>query len=279
MKALSLKSIGLAGLHQAGRGTPVLALHGWLDNANSFLDLAACLDGLELVALDLPGHGLSQPRPDGVRYHFDDYVFDVFAAAEALGWQRFHLLGHSLGGAISSILAAARPDAVASLVLIEGLGPLSAPPDRTASGWRKAVDNSRLRPRRVHADREAAVRARADNSDLELSAAAKLAARGLDSVKDGFRWRHDQRLTWPSTQRYTEPQVLDLLHAIEAPVLNIYSDPASGILPAPMLERRLAALRNQQLFSAPGGHHLHMHQPALLGPVIKEFFHDHHAPN
>jgi pimeloyl-ACP methyl ester carboxylesterase len=279
LKAFCLDALGLAGLHQAGSGAPVLALHGWLDNANSFLDLAPHLDGLELVALDLPGHGLSRPRPEGVRYHFDDYVFDILAAVEALGWDRFHLLGHSLGGAVSSILAAACPKAVVSLTLIEGLGPLSAPPDRTTSGWRKALANSRQRPRRIHADIDAAVRARANNSDLDLSAARQLAGRGLEPVDGGFRWRHDQRLTWPSTQRYTEPQVLDLLRAIEAPVFNIYSDPPSGILPAPMLERRLAALKQQQLFCAPGGHHLHMHQPALLGPVIKEFFHGHHTAN
>ncbi len=279
MKDFCLESTGLAGLRQEGSGTPVLALHGWLDNANSFLDLAAHLGGLELVALDLPGHGLSARRPEGVRYHFDDYVFDVLASVEALGWQRFHLLGHSLGGAVSSILAAARPELVVSLTLIEGLGPLSAPPDRTTSGWRRALDNSRLRPRRVHPDMNSAVRARANNSDLELSAASTLAGRGLESVDGGLCWRHDQRLTWPSTQRYTEPQVLDLLRAIQAPVFNIYSDPPSGILPATMLARRLAALRQQRLFSAPGGHHLHMHQPALLGPVIKEFFHEHHDPS
>ena len=47
-------------------GVPVLALHGWLDNAASFDALAPQLPETRLVALDLPGHGGSEPRPPGV---------------------------------------------------------------------------------------------------------------------------------------------------------------------------------------------------------------------
>ena len=48
----------LAALGWRQAGLPrVLALHGWLDNAASFAPLAPLLHGLDLVALDLPGHG------------------------------------------------------------------------------------------------------------------------------------------------------------------------------------------------------------------------------
>jgi len=275
VKPVSFESTGIAGLARHAGALPVLALHGWLDNANSFLGLSEHLDGIDLVAIDFPGHGLSQTRPEGARFYFDDYVFDVLTLADTLGWDRFHLLGHSLGGAVSSLVAAACPNRVLSMVLIEGLGPMSAPADRTASGWQKAVKASQLRPRRVHADRDSAINARARNSDLTVAEATTLAVRGLKAVDDGYSWSHDLRLTWPSTHRYTESQVLDLLKAIKAPVLNIYSDPPSGILPERILERRLAALNQRKLFSHPGGHHLHMQHPDIIGPLIKEFFHEH----
>ncbi|MFO7763320.1 MAG: alpha/beta hydrolase [Wenzhouxiangellaceae bacterium] len=254
----------------AAEGPRVIALHGWLDNALSFAPMLPYLDGLEMACLDFPGHGNSPPRADAARYHFDDYVFDVLAAADALGWQRFHLLGHSLGGAVASVLAAACPERVESLGVVEGLGPLSAPPDCTAEGWRKAVHASHDRPRRVHAERESAIEARTRNSDLPHAAAELLAERGLEQIDGGWQWRHDLRLTWPSTQRYTEPQVLDLLGHIECPVACVLAAPRSRVVPGGLIERRAAAVPGLVLHEVAGGHHVHMQAPAVVAGHIKD---------
>jgi len=267
-----------AGLRWRQGEMRVLALHGWLDNAHSFLPLASTLDGLDLVALDFPGHGLSAARPAGVRYHFDDYVFDVLETLDALGWDRACLLGHSLGGAVASITAAAAPERIDALALIEGLGPLSSPVGNAADNWRKAVTRSAERPRRVHADREAAATARAANSDLGLEAARLLAERGTVEVEGGVSWQHDQRLTWPSAHRYTEPQVLELLSAIQCPVLSIHAEPRGSVVPESLARRRFAALPQRQGLGLAGGHHLHMHHPDRIGPAIKEHF-QHHGPS
>lgn len=262
---ISITGLELAALTNGGNGPRVLALHGWLDNASSFAPLAPFLEELDLVCLDFPGHGHSDHRPEGCRYHFDDYAFDVLAAADALGWERFHLLGHSLGGAAGTLAMAMAPARIASAVLIEGLGPLSSPPNQAATAARDSHEKTRLRARRYHSDVTGAARARANNSDLDIQAATLLADRGTRIVPGkGVAWRHDLRLTWPSVNRFTEPQVLDLLAGIECPVLNIISDPPGGIFPRSRLERRLATLRSQTLKTIPGGHHLHMTNP---GPV------------
>jgi len=53
---------------------PLLALHGWLDNAASFERLAPLLcEHFHIVAIDLAGHGRSQHRPAGLWYHYIDY--------------------------------------------------------------------------------------------------------------------------------------------------------------------------------------------------------------
>lgn len=273
MEAVELLDGRIAGLRQRRGDRPVLALHGWLDNANSFRPLAEHLEGVDLVAIDWPGHGLSAARPDGVRYHFDDYAFDVLAVLDDLGWDRAHLLGHSLGGAVATLTAAAAPKRVASMALIEGLGPLAAPADKTAEGWRKAVARSRPRRRRIHDDPAGAVAARRQGSDLTEAATQLLAERGLIEAGGGWRWRHDQRLTWPTAHRYTEPQVIDLLAHIEAPVLNIHSDPATGLLGSRLFGLRLAALRHgRKTLACPGGHHLHMVHPERIAPSILEHF-------
>lgn len=266
----------LALIRTGGDGPRVIALHGWLDNALSFAPMRPHLAGADLACLDFPGHGESPPRSAASRYHFDDYVFDVLAAADALGWERFHLLGHSLGGAVASVLAAACPERIESLSVIEGLGPLSAPPDRTAEGWRTAIRASRERPRRVHAERASAIDARVRNSDLPREAAELLAERGLEVVNGGvgdqpgggWQWRHDLRLTWPSTQRYTEPQVLDLLAHIECPTLCVLAEPRSRVMPAGLIERRFAAVADLRLETVAGGHHVHMQQPAAVAAMI-----------
>ncbi len=66
---LSLPHIELAAhLFGPEDGLPVIALHGWLDNANSFVRLAPKLKGLRIVALDMAGHGHSGHRPVGAGY-------------------------------------------------------------------------------------------------------------------------------------------------------------------------------------------------------------------
>ena len=76
---LSLGHIELAAhLFGPEDGLPVIALHGWLDNANSFARLAPRLEGLRIIALDMAGHGHSGHRPPGAGYarHRDRFRSD-----------------------------------------------------------------------------------------------------------------------------------------------------------------------------------------------------------
>ena len=110
----------------------IVALHGWLDNFASFIPLASHLRR-RFVAFDLPGHGTSDHKPIGTYYYLSDGVFDVYEAILELGFakQGVHLVGHSLGASLALMIAAAAPQLVKSLVLIEGFGPISAPPELT----------------------------------------------------------------------------------------------------------------------------------------------------
>ena len=104
-------------------GMPILALHGWLDNSASFNAVAAKLQGLHLLALDLAGHGHSDHRTGSSRYNIWQDIPDVFAIADAMGWQQFALLGHSRGAMISLLAAGTFPKRISRLGLVEGLWP------------------------------------------------------------------------------------------------------------------------------------------------------------
>jgi pimeloyl-ACP methyl ester carboxylesterase len=255
-------------------GQRVLALHGWLDNAASFVPLAAELDGIQLVALELAGHGHSAHRPPGSAYHFVDNIPDVLAAADALGWERFTLLGHSLGAGVASFTAAAAPGRIEQLLLIEGLGPLSGVPadeaHRLQRYLRQHVSQGKRRRRR-YPSLEAAAAQRAAKGGLSSAAARLLAGRGTE-VQGGeeVSWRHDPRLIFTSPHYYTEEQVLAVLQAVEVPTVLVMAE--EGLLQRrPTTAGRCAALANLKVVHLPGGHHLHMENPAAVAAALGAF--------
>lgn len=270
----------IAGLHAGTPGAPrVLALHGWLDNAASFLPLAPFLDGIELVAIDMPGHGRSAHLPAGADYSFAGALANLLDVADALGWDRFGLLGHSMGGAIASLLAAACPERVTRLLAIEAIGTLAETPEQTVPRLRDALAAQRaLRDKRlrVFPDVDSAVRARqfasrVPGSGLGEAEVRLLVARGLRAVDGGYTWSSDPRLTLPTLVRMTEAQVEALVAGIACPVRAIFADPAQPYLPDGLRRSRTRLLPAGEIVVMPGGHHLHMQQPAEVAAAIGDF--------
>ena len=266
----------IAGLRSGIPGGPkVLALHGWLDNAASFLPLASQLPTLDLVMLDLPGHGRSAHLGPGADYNLLVTVNAVLDVADALGWERFALLGHSMGAGIASILAASLPQRIERLVAIEALGALAEAPERTAQRLRDGVAAARMLPSkklRVFPDLSAPVRARMQANQLSEASARLLVERGVTAVEGGFVWSSDPRLTLPALQRMTEAQVRALIAAIDCPVRVIFADPAQTYLPEPLRSERAALLPQGELVVLPGIHHLHMEAPVEVARAIDGFF-------
>lgn len=255
-------------------GTPVLALHGWLDNAASFRALEPLLDGVRLVCLDLMGHGFSSHRPESVPYYIWDNVADVVAVADELGWEQFHLLGHSMGAGISSLLAGAMPERVLSLVLIEGLAPQTDSPEELPAKMAQAIRRHQRPERnpRYYASIEEAVQARMKGRfPVGEQAARWLVERSIVNTSRGFCWRSDSALILPSVLRLSEDQVRAFLVAISAPVLLILGD--QGIA-NDRLESRAQTIRQLQRMTLPGNHHLHMDpEPAeQIVQAIKAFY-------
>ena len=273
---IALPHLQLAARAWGDPGLPrLLALHGWLDNAASFDRLAPLLsEHFHIVALDLPGHGRSGHRPPGAWYHYVDYLGEVLAAADTLGWERFGLLGHSLGGAIASMLAAACPQRIERLLLIEALGPITADVDQTLPLLQRALSQRRAlteKSLRVFADVGEAAAARAKAGDLSVEVARIMVERGIKPAPGGHVWSSDPRLTLTSPQRYTEAQLSAVLVQIATPTQAIFADPPPSFLPRAVMDARIALVPNIDVVRMPGHHHLHLEDPRPVADAILAF--------
>ena len=114
----------------AGRGDPVILVHGLSGSTRWWARNVPALAGHYRVYLvNLPGFGAFR-RP-GQRFVLAGATSWLLAWMDAVGLERAHLVGHSMGGYLSLKLAARRPQAVSRLVLVD---PAGMPPGRTMLG-------------------------------------------------------------------------------------------------------------------------------------------------
>jgi len=249
---------------------PVICLHGWMDNCASFGPLAEAMPEADLVALDLPGHGHSDPIPS-LTCQLLDYAICVMELTRIQGWQRYRLAGHSIGGALAAIVAGLDPDSVERLVLLDPVLPraaTAAEAQLSAARYAKAYLKP-LEAAPVFATRYQAVKARAQLADVLVDSAERLAARDLDEVPGGFASRSDVRLRYPFIRTLTEDQARAMLGAIAAPTLLITGDqsPVADTLDPALIGDN----RDAQHHRLPGGHHVHMENPGQVAAVVTEF--------
>lgn len=258
----------VAGIEWAGpAGAPVIiALHGWLDNAASFIPLANFLKNYRLIALDLPGHGFSDHKPITDFYSLSDYARAVAQAIENLDVGDYWLLGHSLGAIVSTLLSLTEKS-MKGVICLDAIGGFSRDSDEVADAWIESIAAiEKFKPRKpTYPNFDDAVIAR-ENSQLPVSQAAAvlLCSRGLEHLSDGrWTWRNDKALMLPGPIRWDERAVINILSAIKKVTLVVMAE--SGWMtkmPPEVLDRRVAALQNGQVHFVPGGHHFHMDEAA-----------------
>ncbi len=260
--------------HPAG-GPAVLFLHGWLDHSHTFdAVLEHVPESWRLVLLDFRGMGKSGHVGTGGHYQFSDYALDVDSALDGLGLAAVHLVGHSLGGIVSLAYAAARPERVKSVTLIESLGPSAGPPTVALERLRGFLDDSRRPPnrKRYPSVEAAAARLRENNPGLPEAAALHLARHGTEPFEGGVAFTFDPRHRRRFGMGYDEAQWLALQAAVTCPVQLLRG--SDGLAPdEAKLKRRLEALPTLvgPPLILPGGHHVHMEQPQAVARALAGF--------
>ena len=114
--------LGDVSLHvvDAGEGgRPVMLVHGFTATSAEVAGVVEPLAelGWHAVAPDLRGHGRSDRPTDAGAYSLELMAADVLALADWLGWDRFALLGHSMGGGVAQLIALDHPERLTGLVL------------------------------------------------------------------------------------------------------------------------------------------------------------------
>jgi pimeloyl-ACP methyl ester carboxylesterase len=257
----------------------ILCIHGFMDNCRSFYYLAPFLisnlsHDTELVALDLPGHGLSS---HGSRDHpplnvLSEMVYYVAEAVHALKWdeQSFTLIGHSMGSAISVIYTATFPDQVEKFIILDGFGPDIADPNDTARILRKHIvhrlaKNAEPKPPKIYPSLKAACKTRqktATNSPgsqwLSEPAALEMVKRAVTYLDGGgaLQFRHDPRLVWPAIQFHTAPQIISFFRDIQCPTYWLQAE-HGWPFPPDMMKQAIAILVPEKVLILPGSHHFH----------------------
>lgn len=247
---------------------PVLCLHGWQDNAASFVPLANALTGVAMLAPDFPGHGHSPYRSSDAHYYFFDWVEDIVALCQQQGWQHLTIIGHSMGGMVATALAAAFPELVARLVLIDSLGFVTAELSSSEQLRQGIISRLKAPPKRkpCYPDLIAAAKARLVQSDFGLPEALLLAERGTVADQHGISWRNDYRLRFKSVHRLTQPQARELCQAVQAPVLAVLASDGPFIKKLTETQSWYQQLTVEQ---TTGGHHCHMTAASEVARLIK----------
>jgi proline iminopeptidase len=104
-----------------GEGPPLIVHHGGpgLDHTVIQPHLKPLAEQLEVICFDHRGTGRSaEPQGTADRYHIDGFVEDVAHLAEAIGTERFLLMGHSFGGIVATKFALAHPERLTHLILV-----------------------------------------------------------------------------------------------------------------------------------------------------------------
>lgn len=268
----------------AAEGEPILALHGWLDNAHSFLPCAEAFLNSELatthrlIALDWAGHGLSDHRPVGNYYPFMDYVYDIWHLCQQQGWQQVSILAHSMGAYAANMLAGIDPSRVQVLLAVEAFGLLASKTEETtldlragfASRWQQ-----QFKHRPHYKNIETAISARVQAGDFSRELAALLVERGLEQLGEGdYRFRADGQLRLKSPVRLTEAQIADVLRHIECPMTVVLGNAGHERLKQ-SIKQWQGAVPQLQVVELEGGHHVHMEQPVAIIDHLKQMIRTH----
>lgn len=241
---------------RAGRGETLVLVHGFMGGSPQWsAELEALGRHFDVVAPDLAGYGDAAGRVAPSR--IEEHAQAVLATLDALGVERFHLLGHSMGGMVAQELTHLAPTRVKRLVLYAtaALGSIPGRFETMQRSRERLVEEGFDRvARRISAswlfEREASAACEALTA-LALRATAQSARAGLDAME-----------AWDGRER---------LPTLRAPTLVVWGE-FDRTYAWPLIEELWRTIPGASLAVLPAcAHALHLERPALFQAIVREF--------
>jgi len=254
---------------------PVLLVHGGQDHCRNWDAVAAdlCRD-YHVMAPDLRGHGDSAWCIGG-GYTMSDFVFDLAQLVRQKTSKPIHLIGHSLGGAVSLLYAGLYPDRIKHLIIIEGTWQLQMPLEPIEIRVPEWIDEvhaltSRV-PKQYRSIDEAMVRMKEKNPFLTDAQARHLTIHGMIQNENGsYSWKFDNFTRMISPHRFAASEILGMWARIQAPTLLIHG--SESWLGDPRGNKLMEKFRNADLLMIEGaGHWPHHNETAKVIAALRSF--------
>lgn len=231
---------GIAAVEGSGEQR-VLVLHGWALDSEIWFDARALTDQTRFTYayFDFPGYGSHRPAPlaDGM----EGMAAAALAAADSLGWDRFGVLGHSMGGTTALHLATLAPERVSAVVALTPVSPQGTPLDETTyESFRSAW---------------------ADPSPVLKNLAPHLTAEQLDNIVGYTRAAMDQSVWEAYLENWTKADFFDTLKNCSVSATLAYGD-SDPFVTAEYLSNTASSLSSGTLVSiSKAGHYPMVENP------------------
>ena len=288
--------------------TPVLVTHGWLDNLASFTWLIEAMikrnSRLYIVAIDWPGHGHSQYLGSAYGYPLMSTFGFIFEVLDKLSWDKCYLLGHSMGGFLSTLAAGIIPDRFLGVILLDMIVPytmsvsasdkvdrvklynkyydfpslrLISEKESHVSLNRKYVNNYTKissKPPRYHKNIDALVRAKSMKSQSSKKISQAIMERNMIKKPQGYVVRSDRRLNlYNALWTIDRGDFLSYLKEITAPLLILIDKDRVNNNYFKLWRKQMKFIKNKTVnYKMKGGHYLHAHYPEETAEEIINWF-------
>ncbi|CAH2048443.1 unnamed protein product, partial [Iphiclides podalirius] len=280
--------------HVAGRWwgprdqQPLIAIHGWQDNAGTWDNLIPLLPpATSVLCIDLPGHGLSSHYPTGMLYYiFWDGIAHLRRIVKHYGWSKISLMGHSLGGALSFMYAASFPDDVERIICIDIASPAVRVPENMvkSTGWSidKVLEYETLSEDKVPCyDYEEmidivvdAYKGSVSRENCKVLMRRGMAPTAAHMKKKGYHFKRDPRLKVAGLAMMSLETALAYAAKVKCKVLNIRAIPGQNWERLDYYEavvEKLKQTTDVRYVEVEGTHHVQLNAPENIIDIVEEF--------